>query len=176
MSAPAAPVVTGLFHVAIKSNDIDATNAFYEKVMGLHCAPRPDFGFPGSWLAVPTPSGDAIIHIYAGGPVMVADGDKRYDNTGAIDHLAISALGFDAFRERFKAFGLPWRENVVPGTPFWQIFVYDPSGVQLEITFHAAAEGRPVPQIPEAMQYMPGVRFFDAKVYDRLKAKLAVPA
>jgi catechol 2,3-dioxygenase-like lactoylglutathione lyase family enzyme len=170
------PVVTGLFHVAIKTNDLEATNAFYKHVMGLRLAHRPDFGFPGSWIAVPTPVGEAIIHVYAGGPVMVADEGKKYDNTGAIDHLSISAIGFDAFRERFKHFGLPWREAIVPGINYWQLFVYDPSGVQLEITFHGDAEGRPAPDIPEAMKYIPGVRFFDAKAYDRLKARLAQPA
>jgi catechol 2,3-dioxygenase-like lactoylglutathione lyase family enzyme len=58
--------VTGLFHVAIKTNDLDATVKFYTEVLGMKLVHRPDFGFPGAWIA----AGDdiPIIHIYAGGP------------------------------------------------------------------------------------------------------------
>ena len=56
--------VTGLFHVAIKTNDLDATVNFYTDVLGMKLVHRPDFGFPGAWIA----AGDSIpiIHIYAG--------------------------------------------------------------------------------------------------------------
>jgi len=57
--------VTGLFHCAIKTNDLAATVAFYTKVLGLREVARPDFGYPGAWLACPAPGGDAIVHIYA---------------------------------------------------------------------------------------------------------------
>ncbi len=57
-------IITGIFHAAIKTNDLKATVDFYTKVLGLREAPRPDFGYPGAWLACPTPGGDAIIHIY----------------------------------------------------------------------------------------------------------------
>ena len=53
--------VTGLFHVAIKTNDLDATVKFYTEVLGMKLVHRPDFGFPGAWIA----AGDdvPIIHI-----------------------------------------------------------------------------------------------------------------
>ena len=38
--------------------------------MGLVEVPRPNFGFPGAWLACRLPGGQAIIHIYAGGPAL----------------------------------------------------------------------------------------------------------
>ena len=170
------PTITGLFHVAIKTSDLNATTLFYTKVIGLQLADRPAFDFPGAWYSIPTPVGETIIHIYSGGPVLKADGGMVPANTGAIDHLSLSAIGFDAFRERFETFGLPWRESVVPGRPYWQLFVYDPSGVMLEITFHANAEGRATPVIAADRQYVAGVRFFDAKVYAALKDRLAVPA
>ena len=67
-------IITGLYHTAIKTNDLAATVEFYTKVLGLREAPRPDFGYPGAWLAAPAPGGDPIIHIYAGGPALGADG------------------------------------------------------------------------------------------------------
>ena len=45
--------VTGLFHVAIKTPDLDATVKFYTQVLGMELAHRPDFGFPGAWIAQP---------------------------------------------------------------------------------------------------------------------------
>src|SRR5882724_4964833 len=108
-------IITGIFHAAIKTNDLKATVDFYTKVLGLREAARPDFGYPGAWLACPTPGGDAIIHIYAGGPALGEDGRAPY-GTGAIDHVSISAHGFHEFRERFRAAGLDWREFHVPGT------------------------------------------------------------
>jgi catechol 2,3-dioxygenase-like lactoylglutathione lyase family enzyme len=152
-------IITGLFHVAIKTNDLDANVKFYTEVLGLTTVPRPDFGFPGAWLGVPTPVGQAIIHLYAGGPAMGPDG-KGALGTGAIDHVSITASGWDDCVARLKQHGHDWREALVPGTPLWQIFVYDPNGVMLEITFDGRAEGRATPNIPDALLYRAGVSFF----------------
>ena len=73
-TSPDAPAVDGLSHVAIKTNDLTATLAFYTKVIGLVSVSRPDFGYPGAWLGVPGPSGHAIVHIYAGGPALGPEG------------------------------------------------------------------------------------------------------
>ncbi len=164
--------ITGLLHVAVKTMDLDASVAFYTKVIGLRDVHRPDFGFPGAWLGVPTPVGEAIIHLYAGGPALA--GGPVPPHTGAIDHLSITAVGWNGFRERFAKFGLPSREFVIPKTTYWQQFIFDPSGVQLELTFDADAERIPAPEIPAAKKYQPGESFFDPKAYvglvERIKA------
>lgn len=152
-------IITGLFHVAIKTNDLDATVRFYTDVMGLKTVPRPDFGFPGAWIGVPTPVGEAIVHLYGGGPAMGPDG-KAVLGTGAIDHISITAIGWDDCVARLQAYGCDWREAVVPGTHLWQIFVYDPNGVMLEITFDGRAENRATPEISEQRLYRAGVPFF----------------
>ena len=76
--------VTGLFHVLVKSNDLPQTLKFYKEVLGLREAPRPAFGNPGAWMAVSTPIGEQIIHVWAGGAGMgptgktpVRDGGDR---------------------------------------------------------------------------------------------------
>jgi catechol 2,3-dioxygenase-like lactoylglutathione lyase family enzyme len=152
-------LITGLFHVAIKTNDLDATVLFYTEVLGLTTMPRPDFGFPGAWLAVPTPIGTGIVHVYAGGPALGTEGHAPL-GTGAIDHVSIAAAGWDDCVARLERSGDDWRAALVPGTPLWQIFVYDPNGVLLEITFDARAENRATPDIPDARRYQPGVSFF----------------
>jgi catechol 2,3-dioxygenase-like lactoylglutathione lyase family enzyme len=155
-------LISGLLHVAVKTNDLDATTRFYTEVLGLALAPRPDFGFPGAWIAVPTPVGEAVIHVYAGGPALGREG-RAPEGTGAIDHLALAAYGWDETIERLRRHGLDWRENIVPGTSLWQIFVYDPSGVQLELTYDGRAEKRPAPEIPPERRYRAGESFFRAR-------------
>ncbi|HET9019285.1 MAG TPA: VOC family protein [Acetobacteraceae bacterium] len=149
--------VSGLLHVAIKTNDLDATVRFYRDVIGLVQAKRPDFGYPGAWLAVP--GGEAIIHIYAGGPALGREG-RAPEGTAAIDHVSITASGYHDYITRFRALGLDWREFAVPGTSLWQLFLYDPSGVQLELTFDGSRESGPPPDMSEGRRYIAGSSFF----------------
>ncbi len=149
--------VSGLFHVAVKTNDLAATVRFYEDVVGLKSVWRPDFGYPGAWLA--TPEGAAIMHIYAGGPALGTQGKAPY-GTAAIDHVSLSATGYHDYIAAFRAAKYDWREFKVPGTTLWQLFVYDPSGVQLELTFDGASEPGPAPDMSDGRRYIAGSSFF----------------
>jgi catechol 2,3-dioxygenase-like lactoylglutathione lyase family enzyme len=142
----------GLFHLAIKTADLDATVKFYTEVLGLVLAHRPDFKFPGAWLAVK--DGPAIIHVYAGGAALV-DGKVPY-GTGAVDHLSLMVQGWDECLARVTATGADWRAQIVPGTNLWQLFVCDPSGLVLELTFDGDKEDRPRPEIAAERKYMAG--------------------
>jgi len=153
-----------VFHVAIRTADLGATTRFYTEVLGMILAPRPPIPFPGVWLRPALPGGDAIFHIYAGDAAQEADG-RVLVGTGAIDHVSVTAQGYSAFRDRFRSFGLDWRENLVPATPLWQLFVYDPNGVQLELTFHEAAESEPRPVISEQRLYRARERWFQPQLY-----------
>ena len=77
-----------------------------------------------------------------------------------IDHVSIIATGFQEYCERFRALHLQWRANIVPDIQLWQLFVYDPSGVMLELTFSATAERIEEPHIPLEHQYRPREIFF----------------
>ncbi|HYZ33598.1 MAG TPA: VOC family protein [Crenalkalicoccus sp.] len=167
MPEPAAPMVAGLFHIAVKTGDLAATLAFYTRVLGLAEAKRPDFGYPGAWLAVPLPGGAAILHIYAGGPALGPEG-RAPAGTAAIDHVSLACRGYHGFIARFREAGLEWREFLVPGTTLWQLFVYDPSGVQLELTFDGATEAGPPPDMSEGRRYQAGASFFDPARYPAL--------
>ncbi len=163
-------IIHGLFHLAIKTADLARTRAFWIDVIGLREVARPDFGYPGAWLACGQPGGQAIIHIYAGGPAL---GGAATVPTGsaAIDHVSLSCTGYHAYVARFRDAGLDWREFIVPGTSLWQLFVYDPSGVQLELTFEGALEGANTPDVSPARIYRAGESFFDPERYPPLKLK-----
>ncbi|MCR0982844.1 VOC family protein [Roseomonas populi] len=161
------PLVAGLFHVAVKTSDLSATLAFYKGVLGLAEVKRPDFGYPGAWLAVPLPGGQALMHVYAGGPALGPSGTAPV-GTAAIDHVSLACRGYHAFIIRFRGAGLEWREFLVPGTTLWQLFVYDPSGVQLELTFEGSAEPGPPPDMSDHRRYVAGTSFFDPATYPKL--------
>jgi catechol 2,3-dioxygenase-like lactoylglutathione lyase family enzyme len=160
--------VLGLFHAAVKTADLEATRFFYCDVLGLREVARPDFGYPGAWLACPTPGGEAIVHVYAGGPALGGQASVA-SGSGAIDHLSLACAGYHGFRARFQALGLTWREFLVPGTTLWQLFVYDPSGVQIELTFDGAAESGAPPDMAPGRGYVAGQGFFDPQPFARLR-------
>ena len=127
-------IITGIFHVAIKTADLEGTIKFYRNVLGMRLAPRPNFETPGAWLACSTPDNNAIIHLY-GGRAACDETGKYPRGTATIDHVSLTVSGYRDTVQRIKAHGLDWREYIVPDTKLWQIFVYDPNGVQLELTF-----------------------------------------
>lgn len=163
-SPSTAALTHGLFHLAIKTADLGATRAFWMGVIGLREIARPDFGYPGAWLACGQPGGQAIVHVYAGGPALGASGVAPR-GSGAIDHVSLACSGYHAYVARFRAAGLDWREFLVPGTTLWQLFVYDPSGVQLELTFEGAIESGVPPDMSEGRRYRAGTDFFDPASY-----------
>jgi catechol 2,3-dioxygenase-like lactoylglutathione lyase family enzyme len=162
-------LIDTLFHVAIKTRDLKRTEKFYVNVLGMKVAERPAIGFPGIWLSHALPGGAAILHIYAGDAAKEADGSFAC-GSGVVDHISLISHGFREFQEQFRRCGLRWRENVVPDAGLWQLFVYDPSGVLLELTFSAAAEGHEAPQIPSELLYKPRENFFCGEDYDQFSS------
>jgi len=91
----------------------------------------------------------------------------------AIDHISLSCSGYRDYAARFARAGLPYREFVVPGTTLWQLFVYDPSGVQLELTFEGRVEGSELPDMSPGRAYVAGADFFDPAAYPNLSVPAA---
>lgn len=158
-----------LFHTAIKTADLAATVRFYTGVLGMIVADRPPIGFPGAWLKPAQAGADAIIHLYAGDAAKEADGTVQ-TGSGALDHVSVVCQGYSAFKAQFEKFGLPYRENLVPATPLWQLFVYDPNGIQLELTFHSAAEPEAEPLIAREHLYSARERWFEPARYRQFVA------
>ena len=129
-----------LEHYLVLSDDIDGTRDFYCEVLGMREGFRPKLGFPGYWLYV----GDVpSIHIaewesYAvwtkevGIPI-----SSRAESTGAVDHIAFNASGFDEVRARLQARGLQIHSNLLDEIGLRQLFIYDPNGVPIELNFRS---------------------------------------
>ncbi len=103
-------LITHLFHIAIKSPNLEATRCFYTELLGMELAPRPEMAFPGLWIKAPTLGGDAILHFYGGWAANNRNGRVPV-GTSAIDHVAIAAIGYYELSDRLKAVGLSYREK-----------------------------------------------------------------
>ena len=120
-------VIDGLDHITLRVADLNASRRFYVDVIGLREGDRPPFDSPGAWLY----SGDRpIVHLVAG-----RDGGSA--STGALDHVALRATGLAAMVARLTAAGIAHQAFTVPGLGLKQIFIRDPDGVRIELTFKA---------------------------------------
>ncbi|MCW1404033.1 VOC family protein [Novosphingobium sp. MW5] len=126
----------GLDHVNILTEDLPATVAFYEQVLGLTDDPSVlgSIGIAGTWLR--SPNGDAIVH------VVVKDGTRAaYEDyhvgqpTAAVHHVAFRCTGFAETAARLRDQG---RELAVNDGNYGlkQIILTDPNGIIVEMNFN----------------------------------------
>ena len=125
-------MVLGLHHFTIRcsGSELERLRDFYCDVLDMREGPRPDFGFPGHWLYV----GDAaLLHLAA----ILPDQPARLDDgsMSGFDHVSLAGAQLDAARQRLARLGIDFEELPVPGWPLWQIFLRDPVGSKIELTF-----------------------------------------
>ncbi len=120
-----------LNHLLVLAGDLEATRDFYVTVLGLKVGARPPFAFPGTWLYL----GDrAVVHLAKRPGGEKADGLSGR-GTGPIDHVAFEAAGLEAMLERLERLGIPARHRKVPGLGLHQLFIRDPNGVTIELSY-----------------------------------------
>lgn len=122
-----------LDHVNITSAVCEATKDFYVDVVGLTVGDRPPFAFGGYWLY----AGEfPVVHL---NDALSPGSTHRRDLNGmaALDHVSFRMTGIGVVRKTIEELGLKHRINVVPRTGDVQIFVDDPNGVTVELTFGA---------------------------------------
>ncbi len=122
-------------HFLVLTDDMDGTRDWYERVLGLAPGERPPLPFPGHWLYL----GDVpVVHVadraaYEAHAETVGTGSSAAaGSTGAVDHIAFSATGYDELKERLAQNRVDAVENEIPGV-MRQLFLEDPNGVRLEL-------------------------------------------
>jgi catechol 2,3-dioxygenase-like lactoylglutathione lyase family enzyme len=58
--------------------------------------------------------------------------------TGVIDHVAFRATGLEETLARLRAEGVEFNERQVDGQGLYQLFLFDPNGIKIELNFDAA--------------------------------------
>jgi len=120
--------ISALHHFTIRCSEpeLDALQAFYTRHLGLTIGARPKLPMPGYWLYA---GGHPIVHLYA------ISSEPIPNLGGPLDHIALRAHDLNRTRAYFHANGIPFDEAPVPGWPLHQLFVKDPSGLKIELTF-----------------------------------------
>ena len=118
-----------LAHVNLRAAPpvIEKLRAFYCDVLGLAAGPRPQFALQGYWLY----AGDRdVVHL-------VADDEAALRNAGesTFHHTAFDCEDRPAFEKRLQANRVPFHVAHVPGRNLVQVFLQDPAGNGVELTF-----------------------------------------
>ena len=132
----------GIDHYTVRCHpdDLGVLLDFYTSVLNLTPGVRPDFDFPGHWLYAGT---KAVVHL-------AATDQKRIQtpgSTGQFDHVSFRTGGLWATREKLDGLGVRYEELPVPGMPLHQIFLRDPIGLKIELTFDSTERQAPAPKI-----------------------------
>jgi catechol 2,3-dioxygenase-like lactoylglutathione lyase family enzyme len=130
--------VTALNHYLIVSKNLERSKKFYENVLGMELADRPDFGFPGYWMK----TGDAIcVHLASQNPNKIRDQyllkkhPRGTNGSGSVDHIAFLAQDPEAVRDRIKKNKVEMHVRSFPDAKLFQIFLKDPDNVTIELNF-----------------------------------------
>ncbi|HTY65860.1 MAG TPA: VOC family protein [Alphaproteobacteria bacterium] len=146
--------VSHLEHFLIQCADIEATAAWYVRVLGLRDGEHPDFKIPVKWLY----AGDRdVIHITEGGS-NVSENRMRYlgqqstalSGTGVIDHVAFRCTGLKAMMAHLEAVGAPFKTRRVDDQGLFQIFLFDPNEVKVELNYDGAEAAGIEPELTAA--------------------------
>jgi catechol 2,3-dioxygenase-like lactoylglutathione lyase family enzyme len=144
--------ISHIEHFLIQTADINATRDWYVNVLGFREGPHPDFKFPVVWLYL----GDTdVVHLTQGGKDVSAN-RKAYlgqqsealSGSGVVDHIAFRCTGLPEMMERLARCKVEFRKRMVDDQGLFQLFLFDPNGVKIELNF-ANAEARGV--TPELM-------------------------
>jgi predicted enzyme related to lactoylglutathione lyase len=127
-SSPPNMKVSGLNHFNITASPqlIERVKQFYIEVVGLSIGPRAHLDHDGYWLyAGPFP----ILHLSA------KSGMPEESSQNFFNHISLSCTGLAAAIAKLTAAGIPHRVLEIPDCEQTQIFMTDPAGLGVELTF-----------------------------------------
>ncbi len=130
--------ITELNHYLLVAKDLERTKDFYQKVLGLELADRPDFGFPGYWLKT---GDDICVHLASQEPNETRDmfllkkHPRGTAGSGSVDHIAFLAKDAAEVRSRIQKHNVEMHFRSVPDAKLFQIFLKDPDEVTIELNF-----------------------------------------
>ena len=106
-----------LNHTSVRITDLERSRGFYESLLGLRPAPRPDLGFPGAWYEI----GGSQVHLIQSPKIM--DGIDPTD-----PHFALEVEDLNEVKRTLDARGISYVH--FGGSQLW---IRDPDGNVVEI-------------------------------------------
>ena len=123
--------VRGIGHVNYRAPaaTIERLRRFYIDIIALREGPRPTFrsGSLGHWLYA---GGQAVMHL-----TIAPDTETAPRHASCFNHLAFDCDDLAAARARLDAAGIAYTTDVVDERRQVQLFLLDPAGVGVEMTF-----------------------------------------
>ena len=116
-----------LDHVNIRTARLTEMVQFYGQVLDLRKGPRPGFAMGGAWLYC---GERAVVHLVE---VAAAPGGQ----SPRIEHFALRARDLKGFLAKLRDLRVPYRISIVPDLELRQVFMRDPDGNHIEISFQA---------------------------------------
>jgi catechol 2,3-dioxygenase-like lactoylglutathione lyase family enzyme len=135
--------ITDINHYFVRANDLERSKDFYVNVLGFELMQRPGFPFPGYWLGV---NGKIQVHM---GPHGIEHADLYYlgtpphaatDHSGVVDHIAFVASEPAEVKKRLDGHGVSYRPRYFSDAQLYQLFLKDPDGLLIELTFLGVAD------------------------------------
>ena len=133
-------------HMLVQTADIAKTVEWYVRVLGMRAGYTPDFKFPVQWLYL---GDNDVVHVTEGGAA-ISENRKRYvgqqsdavSGTGVIDHVAFRCTGLPGMLAHLLAEGVDFNQRQVDDQGLYQLFMFDPNGIKIELNFaNAEAAG-----------------------------------
>lgn len=137
-----------LEHFLVAADDMEKTRDWYRAVLGMEEGWHPDFGFPVYWMYL---NGTDVVHITQSAR-RASENQKTYlgrtsqdtgSGTGAVDHIAFRATGLSDMVAHLQTRGVQFTERRASNQALYQLFLFDPNGIKIELNFDASeAVGR----------------------------------
>ncbi len=140
-----------LEHFLVQTEDIERTRDWYCDVLGMTHGPTPDFKFPVVWLYI----GDRdVVHVTEGGKD-VSENRMAYlgqqsdaaAGTGVVDHIAFRATGLRKTMSHLTGLGVAFSQRQVDSQGLFQLFLFDPNGIKIELNFDVEEARGIVPEV-----------------------------
>lgn len=109
---------SGIHHVSLGADDVEASAAFYCEVLGGRLLDRPDFGFPGAWIEI----GGSQVHLI-----------QSAEPPSGANHFALQVADRDAAVEELRSRGAEVQSVDLARGAGKQAFLKDPSGNLIEL-------------------------------------------
>ncbi len=142
-------------HYLIAADDMEVTKTWYCDVLGMQEGWHPEFNFPVYWLYL---DGKDVVHISQSAK-NATDNQKTYlgrtsqntgAGTGAIDHIAFRANGLAETMAHLRQLNIDFKERRANGQALYQLFMFDPNGIKVELNFDAVESAGIEPEVNAA--------------------------
>ena len=139
-------------HFLVAADDMEKTKDWYRTVLGMEEGWHPEFGFPVYWMYL---DGKDVVHITQSA-THASENQKIYlgrtsrdtgGGTGAVDHIAFRATGLSGLLTHLRTHRVEFTERRASNQALYQLFLFDPNGIKIELNFDASEATGMVPEV-----------------------------